>query len=120
MKKIILSTLIISTAIFANNIDTKIQSESKSHNARINILQEADKCIHNAKTKEDYKNCELKEKEARKAYKANRKKEKQANFLKKKEMIIQKIEEKQKRLEEAKTCIEQAKTHRDFKACRKH
>ena len=55
-----------------------------------------------------------------KAYRVNRKKENRANFIKKKEYILKKLEEKQKRLENVKECIQKAETHKEFKGCRRH
>lgn len=43
----------------------KVGLESESHQERIRILQQADSCIKSAKSKEEYKACEVQEKQSR-------------------------------------------------------
>jgi GTPase involved in cell partitioning and DNA repair len=52
--------------------------ESESHQGRIEILKQADECIKAAKTNEEYKECEQKERQAREQLRDKIKAEKQA------------------------------------------
>ncbi|MEW6445321.1 MAG: hypothetical protein ACOZAQ_08560 [Pseudomonadota bacterium] len=52
--------------------------ESRSHQARIAILREADACIQAARTREAYRACEEKEKEARQALREELKPQREA------------------------------------------
>lgn len=59
------------TAI-ADNLPQRIATESASHQARIDILQNADACIRKAKTQAEYAACEAQEKAQRNALKKQR------------------------------------------------
>lgn len=61
----------------AEKINAFKKTENVSHQGRINILTEADNCINNAKTREQYKNCERKEKEERENLRENIKQQRQ-------------------------------------------
>jgi hypothetical protein len=72
MKKNLLKAIALLTAGFGiafadpnQGLKKAIDIESYSHQERIRILQEADACVHNAKTKEEHKACEEKEKQER-------------------------------------------------------
>ncbi len=69
--------LLLTTGALAQEIATnpqrqqqlaqRVEIESQSHQARIAILNRADRCIKAAKTAQDYKNCENMEKQERQA-----------------------------------------------------
>lgn len=72
--------------------------EEQSHNERIRILQEADSCIKNAKTSQEYKACEQKEQQVRQTLKEQQKPQHEA-LKKEREALREKaIEKKEERL----------------------
>lgn len=93
MKKLILLSCLCGSMLFAGSCKDlpkdqreackaeKLNSlkniESKSHQGRIGILNEAENCNKNAKTKEAYKACEKAEKEKRHSLKSEIRAEKQ-------------------------------------------
>ena len=103
------------TAVLAQDISNKVERESYSHNKRIQILQEADECIKNAKTKEEYKQCEKSEKKARKSLKGDMK---GMNLSQAKERILSKIDERMARLQQSKECVENAQSKDELRACK--
>lgn len=50
-------------------LKSKMDKESSSHQSRIDILNKADNCIKNAKTKEEYQQCEKTERAERQSLK---------------------------------------------------
>lgn len=59
-------------------LQKKVAIESESHKGRTDILQKADECIKNAKTREQYKECEQQEQAARQSLREKTKSENQA------------------------------------------
>ncbi|SIO05538.1 hypothetical protein SAMN05443662_1295 [Sulfurivirga caldicuralii] len=78
--------------------------ESWSHQQRIQILQQAEECNRQAKTRDEYRRCEAKEREARQAFK-------QEAFQRRKQKLIEHI---RARLQ----CVEQADSPEALKACK--
>lgn len=85
-------------------VNNKIEHESYSHNERIKILEKADICIKNAKTKDDFKQCE-------KAEKNSRKELRKSLFESRKKQMIEKMETR-------KNCVTNASSPDDLKNCR--
>ena len=103
------------TGVLAQDISNKVDRESYSHNKRIQILQDADECIKNAKTKEDYQQCERTEKQGRKALKGEMK---NMNISQAKERILSKINERIARLQQSKDCVINAQSKDELRACK--
>ncbi len=78
--------------------------ESWSHQQRMQILQQAEECNRQAQTREDFRRCEAKEREARQAFK-------QEAFQRRKQMLIE-------RLKARLQCVEQADSPKALKACK--
>jgi len=78
--------------------------ESWSHQQRMQILQQAETCNRQARTRDDYRRCEAEERKARQAFKREA-------FYKRKQLLIE-------RLKARLQCIEQAQTPRALKACK--
>jgi hypothetical protein len=91
----------ISSWVLAN---TQVETESYSHQKRIEILQKADACIKAAKTQEQYKACEAKEKQARETLKVD-------VFQQRKQAMLQQLDARR-------SCIANAQTPEAMKACR--
>lgn len=132
MKKTIFLFSCLGLTVFANesniqqykeqNFNKIKQMEEKSHQERINILKNADDCIKNARSKEEYKPCELKEQQLRKdsnqnikmerqQFQQDRQKQNEQMFKERKQQHVQK-------LKEMTNCIEQAQTPEMLKQCR--
>jgi erythromycin esterase-like protein len=84
--------------------------ESYSHQERIKILQEADTCIRNAKTMEEYRACEKKEKEEREQLR-------QKIFEMKKQELLNKLNSRPNIPQSIKDCVVNATNHEQLKAC---
>jgi hypothetical protein len=97
---------IFSLPVMAVQLSNQVGNESTSHQARIQILQKADVCIKNAKTKADYDACEGSEKNAREQFQ-------QQSFAQKKQEIIA-------RLSSRLTCVQKAQQPSDMKACQQN
>ncbi|BBP42332.1 hypothetical protein [Thiosulfativibrio zosterae] len=89
------------SSVLANN---KVEIESYSHQQRIEILQKADACIKAAKTKEEYRACEVAEKQSREILKSD-------VFEQRKQGMLQNLDTRR-------NCIAKAQTNEDLKACR--
>ena len=117
--KVLLSTATIVaisvTSLLAQDISNKVEKESFSHNQRIEILKEADECIKNAQSKAQYRECELKEKESRKALKG---KMKGMNLSEAKQRILSRLDSRMAKLQEAKECVTNAQTKDELRACK--
>ncbi|MBX0311437.1 MAG: hypothetical protein JHC31_06625 [Sulfurihydrogenibium sp.] len=87
-----------------------IDIESYSHQERIKILQEADNCIHNAKTREEYKACEEKEKQEREQLR-------QKIFEMRKQELLEKLNSRPNIPQKIKDCVANATNHEQLKAC---
>lgn len=111
MKKILGLTTLLVISLNAATVEDKVEIESLSHKNRIAILQEAEKCIQNAKTKEEYKRCEKIEKDGRK-------KNKEELLEVKKEKLIQKLDKRILKIEQMKECIKNAQDNKAFQQCR--
>jgi ABC-type glutathione transport system ATPase component len=117
MKKNLLKAMVLLTAgfgvAFANpnqGIGKAVDIESYSHQERIKILQEADTCIHNAKTKEEYKACEKKEKQEREQLR-------QKIFEMRKQELLEKLNNHPNIPQKIKDCVANATNHEQLKAC---
>ena len=111
MKRVLVLSIFVVLGLNAANLEDKVAVESVSHKNRIAVLAEAEKCIQNAKTKEEYKQCEKMEKEGRKKNKEELFEIRKANMIKKLDARILKIEE-------TKRCIANAQNKEDVKNCR--
>jgi hypothetical protein len=94
----------------SQDLQRAIDIESYSHQERIRILQEADACIHNAKTKEEYRDCEEKEKQERKQLK-------QKVFEMRKHALLDKINSHPNIPQSIKDCVANATGHEQLRAC---
>lgn len=103
------------TSILAQDISAKVEKESFSHNKRIEILQDADECIKNAQSKVEYKECEMKEKQARKSLKGEMK---NMSISQAKEKILSRLDGRMAKLQAAKECVINAQTKEELKSCR--
>lgn len=103
------------TSLLAQDISSKVEKESYSHNQRIQILEDADRCIKNAQNKDEYKQCEAKEKAARKSLKGELK---NMSMSQAKEKILSRIDRRIKKLENAKECVKSAQSKEELKACK--
>jgi hypothetical protein len=113
MKKVIAFLGAIATMVSANPV---IEDESYSHNKRISILQEADACIKNAKSKEAYKACEKKEKDSRVEL---RKEMKQRKLVRLDRRIASMPEGKRKEnMMNMRNCLSTANTKAEHQSCR--
>ena len=113
MKKVTLLLAAIATMTSANPI---VEDESYSHNKRISILQEADACIKNAKSKEAYRVCEKKEQEARSDL---RKEMKQRKLVRLDSRIANMQEGKRKEnMINMRNCLSAANTKEEHQSCR--
>jgi hypothetical protein len=92
------------------NLQKVIDIESYSHQERIRILQEADQCIHNAKTKEEYRACEEKEKQEREQLK-------QKVFEMRKQNLLNELSNHPNVPQSIKDCVANATNHEQLKAC---
>jgi hypothetical protein len=117
MKKNLLKTFALLTAglgiAFADpnqGLQKTVDTESYSHQERIKILQEADTCIHNAKTREEYRACEEKEKQEREQLK-------QKVFEMKKQELLNKLNSHPNIPQSIKDCVANATNHEQLKAC---
>jgi hypothetical protein len=119
MKKNLLKALALLTVgfgiAFANpdqELKKVVDIESYSHQERIRILQEADTCIHNAKTREEYKACEEKERQAREQLK-------QKIFEMRKQELLNRLNNHPNIPQSIKDCAANATNHEQLKACHK-
>jgi ribosomal protein L16 Arg81 hydroxylase len=87
-----------------------VDIESYSHQERIKILQEADTCIHNAKTREEYKACEQKEKQEREQLR-------QKIFEMRKQELLNKLNSHPNIPQSIKDCVANATNHEQLKVC---
>jgi hypothetical protein len=87
-----------------------VDIESYSHQERIKILQEADTCIHNAKTREEYRACEEKEKQEREQLR-------QKIFEMRKRELLNKLNNHPNIPQNIKDCVANATNHEQLKAC---
>lgn len=112
MKKIALILGVITSMVNAN----MVADESYSHNKRISILQEADECIKNSKSKQEYTACEKKEKNDR----AELKKEMKQKKLQKLDNKIASMQEgkRKDRMINMKNCLSAAKSKDEHKNCK--
>jgi hypothetical protein len=117
MKKVLLKAGLLLTVGFgvvfaepSQDLQRAIDIESYSHQERIRILQEADACIHNAKTKEEYRACEEKEKQERKQLR-------QKVFEMRKQMLLDKINSRPNIPQSIKDCVVNATDHKQLEAC---
>jgi hypothetical protein len=118
MKKNLLKTMALLTAGFGvafadpnQGLKKAVDIESYSHQERIRILQEADTCIHNAKTKEEFRACEEKERQEREQLK-------QKVFEMRKQELLNKINNNPNTPQRIKDCVINATNHEQLKACR--
>lgn len=117
MKKIILGICAMGVMLSAGSLNAeKVANESYSHDKRIAILEDADRCIKSAQTEEAYKACENKEKEGRKAHK----KEMKAKKLAQMDSRIASMPEgtKKERMVSMRNCLTSAETRDDHKSCK--
>jgi hypothetical protein len=102
----------VSFAEPSQDLQRAIDIESYSHQERVRILQEADACIHNAKTKEEYRACEEKEKQEREQLR-------QKVFEMRKQALLDKINSHPNIPQSVKDCVANATNHEQLKACHK-
>jgi len=107
----IISILGLILVLQANIFNNRVNYESKSHNLRMVILNKADKCIKNAKTMDQYKECEKVEQEERRKGMRNLQ-------IEKKQMIIDNLNSKIKKTTDFRNCIQEATTNQEMKNCR--
>jgi hypothetical protein len=117
MKKNLLKAMALLTVgfdiSFANpnqGLEKVVDIESYSHQERIKILQEADTCIHNAKTREEYRVCEEKEKQKREQLK-------QRIFEMRKQELLNRLNNHPNVPQSIKDCVANATNHEQLKAC---
>jgi flagellar motility protein MotE (MotC chaperone) len=116
MKNVLLKMAVLltvgSSVAFANQkgLEKTVDIESYSHQERIKILQEADVCIHNAKTKEEYRACEEKEKQEREQLR-------QKVFEMRKQALLDKINSHPNIPQSIKDCVANATNHEQLKVC---
>jgi len=116
-------SLFISAGLMASDkLDMRKKIESKSHNNRIGILQEADRCIAKATTNEEYKRCEQVEKKARQENKKDIKSMKDSErvklFAQKKTEILSRIDQRRMKNEKVRTCVINSSNFKEMKECR--
>jgi hypothetical protein len=98
---------------FANpnqGLEKAVDIESYSHQERIRILQEADQCIHNAKTREEYRSCEEKERQEREQLK-------QKIFEMRKQNLLNELSNRPNVPQSIKDCVANATNHEQLKSC---
>ena len=117
MKKNLLKAIALLTAGFwvsfadpNQGLEKAIYIESYSHQERIRILQEADQFIHNAKTREEYRTCEEKEKQEREQLK-------QKIFEMRKQNLLNELNNRPNVPQSIKDCVANATNHEQLKAC---
>jgi hypothetical protein len=117
MKKSLLKTIVLLTAGFGiafadpnQGLEKAVDIESYSHQERIKILQEADTCIHNAKTKEEFRDCEEKEKQEREQLR-------QKIFEMRKQELLNKLNNHPNIPQSIKDCVANATNHEQLKVC---
>jgi hypothetical protein len=117
MKKNLLKAIALLTAGFGiafadpnQGLEKAVDIESYSHQERIKILQEADACIHNAKTREEYKACEEKEKQEREQLR-------QKIFEMRKQELLNKLNNHPNIPQSIKDCVANATNHEQLKIC---
>jgi hypothetical protein len=92
--------------------EERANMERKSHKERIAILEEAEQCVNNAKTRDEYATCERKENQARSELK-------QRSFEEKKAFMLKKINERRSALGEAESCVKAAIDGKALRSCMK-
>jgi hypothetical protein len=119
MKKNLLKAIALLTAGFGiafadpnQGLEKAVNIESYSHQERIKILQEADACIHNAKTKEEFRACEEKEKQEREQLR-------QKVFEMRKQELLNKLNSYPNIPQSIKDCVANATNHEQLEACHK-
>ena len=120
-KILILSLLLTSGVASAFGLEDKVAFESVSHKNRIAILQEAENCIQNAQSHEDYEECEKKEKQGREEHKKEMFSLRKDQFLKKIDDRLASVRPGSKweiKLTEAKSCLQNAQNRDEAKKCR--
>jgi hypothetical protein len=117
MKKNLLKAIALLTAGFGiafadpnQEVKKAVDIESYSHQERIKILQEADTCIHNAKTKEEFRACEEKEKQEREQLR-------QKIFEMRKQELLNKLNSHPNIPQSIKDCVANATNHEQLKVC---
>ena len=111
MKKAISLIILGTLSLTAADLNQKNQIETKSHKTRIEILKEAEQCISNVKSPQEFKACEKKAKEASKAFK-------NASFEDKKEFVIYWIDKRIETLNKLKNCFESTQNMKEMRECR--
>jgi hypothetical protein len=117
MKKSLLKAMALLTVgfgtVLANpnqGLEKAVDIESYSHQERIKILQEADTCIHNAKTRKEYRACEEKEKQEREQLK-------QKIFEMRKQNLLNELNNHPNIPQSIKDCVANATNHEQLKVC---
>lgn len=112
MKKTVLLGLSLATTVLmaSDDFGQRREMESHSHQERINNLQNADRCINSAQTKEAYQKCEMEEKQNREAMRTE-------SFSQRKSMMLQKIDERMQKGAAMKSCISAANSQEELKKC---